>query len=97
MTSIDNQDRNILFISQLPDRTSEEDLETFFFKYKPHIYMIKVDSNLKNYDVFNSRKAKATIVFKTHEKAEEARNELNMTRFKGKIIFLSRHMIISAF
>ncbi len=88
MTSIDNQDRNILFISQLPDRTSEEDLETFFFKYKPHIYMIKVDSNLKNYDVFNSRKAKATIVFKTHEKAEEARNELNMTRFKGKIMNL---------
>ena len=88
MTSIDNQDRNILFISQLPDRTSEEDLETFFYKYKPHIYMIKVDSNLKNYDVFNSRKAKATIVFKTHEKAEEARNELNMTRFKGKIMNL---------
>ena len=88
MTSIDNQDRNIIFISQLPDRTSEEDLETFFYKYKSHIYMIKVDSNLKNYDVFNSRKAKATIVFKTHEKAEEARNELNMTRFKGKIMNL---------
>ena len=43
------------------------------------------------YDIFNSRKPKATIIFKSHEKAEEARNSLNMRRLKGKALNIMWH------
>lgn len=89
MNSSDNpnsQNRNILFISELPDNTKQLELEAFFDEYKPDIQYMQIDSNMKSYDIFNARKQKATIIFKTHEKAAEARHNLNMKKLKGKAL-----------
>ena len=89
MNSSDNQNiqnRNILFISELPDNTKQLELEAFFDDYKPDIQYMQIDSNMKSYDIFNARKQKATIIFKTHEKAAEARYNLNMRKLKGKAL-----------
>jgi len=43
------------------------------------------------YDLFNSRKPKATIYFRSHAKAQEAREQLNMRRVKGKALNIMWH------
>ena len=91
MNSSETQNKNILFISELPDNTKKVELEGFFYDYKSDIHLMQIDSNIKVYDIFNSRKPKATIIFKTHEKAAEARNNLNMRRLKGKPLNIMWH------
>ena len=93
MSSGDSQQlvKTILFISELPDNILDSELGEFFSKYKDHIFMIQIDRNQKMYDIFNTRKPRATIIFKNHEKAEEARNELNMRRLKGKALNIMWH------
>ena len=90
MNPTENQ-KTILFISELPDNILDSELEEFFSSYKSDIYMIQVDRNQKNYDLFNSRKPRATIYFKIHEKAKEAREKLNMKRVKGKALNIMWH------
>ena len=72
MSSSIGQDKYILFISELPENTKQSELENFFGDYKSDIHMMQIDSNQKIYDIFNSRKPKATIIFKNHEKAADA-------------------------
>ena len=91
MNSSDNQSKVILFISELPDNTKQIELESFFDDYRNDIHMMQIDSNMKIYDIFNSRKPKATIIFKTHEKAAEAREKLNMRKLKGKALNIMWH------
>jgi len=91
MNSSETQNKNILFISELPDNTKKVELEGFFYDYKSDIHLMQIDSNIKVYDIFNSRKPRATIIFKTHEKAAEARNNLNMRRLKGKPLNIMWH------
>jgi RNA recognition motif-containing protein len=67
------------------------ELQDFFAEYKDYILMMQIEYNQKPYDIFNARKPKATIIFKTHEKAEEARNQLNMRRLKGKALNIMWH------
>ena len=86
MSSSIGQDKYILFISELPENTKQSELENFFADYKSDIHMMQIDSNQKIYDYFNSRKPKATIIFKSHEKAAEARDKLNMKKLKGKAL-----------
>ena len=91
MNSSETQNKNILLISELPDNTKKVELEGFFYDYKSDIHLMQIDSNIKVYDIFNSRKPRATIIFKTHEKAAEARNNLNMRRLKGKPLNIMWH------
>ena len=91
MNSNETQAKHILFISELPDNIIDSELQDFFSNYKNDIHMMQIDRNQKTYDLFNARKPKATIIFKTHEKAEEARNELNMKRLKGKALNIMWH------
>ncbi len=91
MNTTDNQGKHVLFISELPDNIMDSELHDFFKDYKNDILMIQVDHNQKMYDIFNTRKPKATIIFRTHEKAEEARNNLNMRRMKGKALNIMWH------
>ena len=83
--------KTILFISELPDNILDSELNDFFNAYKPDIYMIQVDRNQKMYDLFNTRKPKATIYFRSHAKAQEAREQLNMRRVKGKALNIMWH------
>ena len=93
MLTFENQQmsKTVLFISELPDNISNEELEEFFSAYKEHIFMIQIDRNQKAYDIFNIRKPRATIIFKNHEKAKEARENLNMRRLKGKALNIMWH------
>ena len=91
MSSAIGQEKYILFISELPENTKQSELENFFAQYKSDIHMMQIDSNQKIYDIFNSRKPKATIIFKSHEKAAEARNNLNMKKLKGKALNIMWH------
>ena len=91
MNSSDSQNKVILFISELPENTKQSELEMVFHEYKNDIHMMQIDSNQKLYDIFNSRKPKATIIFKTHEKAAEAKSKLNMKRLKGKALNIMWH------
>ena len=91
MNSNEGQGKHVLFISELPDNINDTELNDFFKEYEKEILMIQIDRNQKMYDLFNMRKPKATIVFKTHEKAEEARNKLNMRRLKGKALNIMWH------
>ena len=91
MDSSYNKEKNILFISELPDNTKQLELEAFFDDYKSDIQYMQIDSNTKLYDIFNARKQKATIIFKTPEKAAEARNNLNMRKLKGKALNIMWH------
>ena len=86
-----SKEKNVLFISELPTNTNQNDLYSFFEDYKDDIQYISIDSNTKIYDIFNTRKQKATIVFKTQEKASEARNNLNMRTLKGKPLNIMWH------
>ena len=85
MTTTETQ-KTILFISELPDNILDSELNDFFSEYKADIYMIQIDRNQKMHDLFNSRKPKATIYFRSHAKAQEAREQLNMRRVKGKAL-----------
>jgi polyadenylate-binding protein len=91
MNSNENQGKHVLFISELPDNIIDADLQEFFADYKNDIHMMQIDHSQKMYDMYNTRKPKATIIFKTHEKAEEARNNLNMRRVKGKALNIMWH------
>ena len=91
MNSSDSQNKVILFISELPENTKQSELEMVFHDYKNDIHMMQIDSNQKLYDIFNSRKPKATIIFKSHEKAAEAKSKLNMRRLKGKALNIMWH------
>ena len=82
--------KTVLFISELPDNILDTELEDFFSDYKDNSLMIQIERN-KNYDFFNTRKPKATIIFKDYDKANEARNELNMKRLKGKALNIMWH------
>ena len=82
--------KTVLFISELPDNILDTELEDFFSDYKDNILMIQIERN-KNYDFFNTRKPKATIIFKDYDKANEARNQLNMKRLKGKALNIMWH------
>ena len=91
MNSNESQGKHVLFISELPDNIIDSELRDFFANYKNDIHMMQIDRNQKMHDIFNARKPKATIIFKTHEKAEEARNSLNMRRLKGKALNIMWH------
>ena len=83
--------KTVLFISELPDNILDTELEDFFSDFRDNILMIQIDRNAKIYDPFNVRKPKATIIFKDHDKADEARNTLNMKRLKGKALNIMWH------
>ena len=91
ITNISQLGKSVLFISELPDNILDTELEEFFSEFKDNILMIQIDRNSKIYDPFNVRKPKATIIFKDHEKADLARNTLNMKRLKGKALNIMWH------
>ena len=91
INNISQLGKSVLFISELPDNILDTELEDFFSEFKDNILMIQIDRNSKIYDPFNVRKPKATIIFKDHEKANLARNTLNMKRLKGKALNIMWH------
>lgn len=86
-----NQSKSVLFINKLPDPILDSELHDFFADYKDNIVMIQIERTHKTYDIFNTRKPKATIIFRDPAKAKEAREALNMKRLKGKALNIMWH------
>ena len=85
MNSNEGQGKHVLFISELPDNINDTELNDFFKEYEKEILMIQIDRNQKMYDLFNMRKPKATIVFKTHEKAEEETHSIDYDSLRADL------------
>ena len=83
--------KTVLFISELPENVINTDLETFFSDYKDYILMLQVDTNARAFDIYGTRKPRATIIFKDPAKAKEARDALNMKKLKGKTLNIMWH------
>ena len=91
MASSQENTKTILFISELPDNIRDTELKTFFSEYAQDIYMFQVDHSQKAHDKLNTRKPRAMIYFKDHQKAKDAREKLNMRRLKGKALNIMWH------
>jgi len=86
--------RTVLFVSELPENITEEDLQNFFSEYKDSIFMIQINNkfgNSRGVDSFHPRALNATIIFKDHKKADDARKNLNMRKLRGKTIRIMWH------
>lgn len=85
------QQRNLLYISDLPTNITEEDLQLFFSDYKSNIVVININSKGRMNQYTNQGTYTATIIFKDYQLADKARRELNMRKIKGKTIRIMWH------
>lgn len=83
--------RTVLFISELPENITESDLETFFQDYKEHILVIQINRLNRIMESIAPRSLTATVIFKEHNKANEARKGLNLRKIRGKTIRIMWH------
>ncbi len=86
--------KTVLFVSELPENISESDLQNFFSEYKDAIFMTQINNkfgNSRGLETLHSRSLNATIIFKDHKKADEARRSLNMRKLRGKTIRIMWH------
>jgi len=86
--------RTVLFVSELPENITEQDLNSFFNDFKDSIFMSQINNkfgNSRGVDSFHPRSSNATIIFKDHAKADEARRGLNMRKLRGKTIRIMWH------
>lgn len=91
MNTQQQQNKTVLYISELPENIVDSDLDQFFSAYKDNIILSQVDRSGRSYNAFGGHTPRATIIFKDHEKAAEARNALNMLRLKGKTLNIMWH------
>lgn len=86
--------KTVLFVSELPENITEEDLQTFFSEYKDSIFMTQINNKFagsRGVDAFHPRALNATVIFKDHKRADEARKNLNMRKLRGKTIRIMWH------
>lgn len=82
--------RTMLFLSELPENISESELEAFFADYKESMAHIMINKSNPKADPFSQRTT-ATIIFKDHRRADEARRALNLRKIRGKTIRIMWH------
>jgi polyadenylate-binding protein len=87
--SIENG-RTMLFISELPENISEVELDTFFADFKESMAHIMINKSNPKADLYSQRTT-ATIIFKDHRRADEARKNLNLRKIRGKTIRIMWH------
>jgi RNA recognition motif-containing protein len=84
--------RTVLFISELPENITENELQIFFQDFKESIVMIQINKlNSKGLDFHVTRGLTATLIFKDHKRADEARKGLNLNKIRGKTIRIMWH------
>jgi RNA recognition motif-containing protein len=84
--------RTVLFVSELPENITEQDLNSFFSQFSDSIFMSQINSKFaRGADPFHPRSSNATVIFKDHDKADEARRTLNMRRLRGRTVRIMWH------
>jgi polyadenylate-binding protein len=86
-----DQQRNLLYISDLPTNITEEDLILFFTDYKTNIVVININPRGRMNEYTNQGTLTATVIFKDYQLADKARKDLNMRKIKGKTIRIMWH------
>jgi RNA recognition motif-containing protein len=84
-------DRTVLWVSELPDNISEKDIEIFFADYKENIIVIQIHRSGRSIDHFALKSLNATVIFRDHSVADEARKGLNLRKLRGKTIRIMWH------
>ena len=83
--------RTVLFMSELPENINESEIETLFADFKESIVMIQINRLGKAMDYNAPRGLTATLIFKDHKRADEARKALNLRKIRGKTIRIMWH------
>jgi polyadenylate-binding protein len=86
--------RTVLFVSELPESITEEDLQNYFSEFKDSIFMTQINNKFggsRGVDAFHPKALNATVIFKDHKRADEARKSLNMRKLRGKTIRIMWH------
>jgi polyadenylate-binding protein len=81
--------KNLLYLSDLPQHITEEDIRFFFKDYIDNVAIINI-SNTTRFD-YTNRAPTATVIFKDYEIADKARRDLNMRKLRGKTVRLMWH------
>jgi polyadenylate-binding protein len=84
-------ERTVLFVSELPDSVSEKDIEIFFGDYKENILVIQMHRSGRQMDHFAPKNQNATVIFRDHSVADEARRGLNLRKLRGKTLRIMWH------
>lgn len=84
-------ERNVLWVSELPDTITEKDIEIFFGNYKDNIIVIQIYRSGRVIDYFAPKSLNATIIFRDNSVADEARRGLNLRKLRGKTIRIMWH------
>ena len=78
--------RTVLWVSELPEKVSDSDLDNFFIDYKDSILVIQINRISRVMESIAPRGVTATVIFKNHLQADKARTSLNMRKLRGKTI-----------
>lgn len=82
--------KNLLYVSDLPQNCTEEDLRFFFQEFNDNILIINI-TNSGRLDMINPKPPSATIVFRDYQVADNARKQLNLRKIKGKTVRIMWH------
>ena len=85
------QQRNLLYVSDLPANITEDDLALFLADYKSNIVVININPKGRMNEYTNQGTLTATVIFKDYQLADKARRDLNMRKIKGKTIRIMWH------
>lgn len=84
-------ERTVLWVSELPDTVSEKEIEIFFSDYKENILVIQIHRSGRHIDQFAPKSINATVIFRDHSLADEARKSLNLRKLRGKTVRIMWH------
>lgn len=76
-----NEEKNVLYFSDLPSNVIQTDLEMFLEKYKDNIHLIVLNQNPRVSN--NIQTLNAKVIFKDFDSANEVRREMNLRKIKG--------------
>ena len=84
--------RTVLFVSELPENISESELEAFFKDFKDSIMVSQINRmSGRLTDMYAPKSITATLIFKDHSRADEARKALNLKKIRGKTVRIMWH------
>jgi polyadenylate-binding protein len=88
---LSNINQHILFLSDLPNNITEDDLRSFFKDYNERIKLISITPSIMNTFTKKLKSPTATILFTDSKSSEKAKKDLNLKKMKGKSVRIMWH------
>lgn len=89
--SLSNLNMHILFLSDLPNTITEEDIRAFFKDYADKIKLISINPSKFNPMNKKLKSPTASIIFSDSKSSELAKTNLNLRKIKGKSVRIMFH------